>query len=171
MFARMQFPNTVSEKALLAFAEYMYDGILNKDPDILIQMKIIAQRLDMKVFQKICNNQLQLVLPQNIPSPPISLMLSEPCSSSGLIDDDIPSDDIDIHPEQKNTLVVPNHQQAVMSNISWIKDAGRLCDAFIGNGTQSVKVSVFPKIESSDDGVCCVSSALIDIRVLLRLVM
>ena len=102
MFARMQFPNTVSEKALLAFAEYMYDGILNKDPDILIQMKIIAQRLDMKVFQKICNNQLQLVLPQNIPSPPISLMLSEPCSSSGLIDDDIPSDDINIHHEQKS---------------------------------------------------------------------
>ena len=141
MFARIQLPNSVSEKALLAFAEYMYDGILNKEPDILIQMKTIAQHLDMKMFEKVCNNQLQSVLPQNIPSPPISLMLREPCSSSGLIEDDIPSDDVDIYPEQRSTLAVPNHQQAVLSNISRIKEAGALCDAFISNGTQSVKVS------------------------------
>ena len=46
-------------------------------------------------------------------------------------------------PKQKRILVVPNHQQSVMSNLSSLWKAGQLCDALISNGTVNVKVNIF----------------------------
>lgn len=82
---KVTFPNSVSKEALLAFAEYMYNGVLDLDPDLLAQMKVIAQRLDMKDFEQLCNNQLKSSLVPNVLPTILEPMLSEPCSSSGLI--------------------------------------------------------------------------------------
>ena len=82
---KVTFPSSVSEEALLAFAEYMYNGVLDLDPDLLTQMKIIAQRLDMKDFEQLCNNQLKSSVVPNMLPTILEPMLSEPCSSSGLI--------------------------------------------------------------------------------------
>ena len=48
--------------------------------------------------------------------------------------------------KQKRILVVPNHQQSVMSNLSSLWKAGQLCDAFISNGTVNVKVNTMKYI-------------------------
>ena len=49
--------------------------------------------------------------------------------------------DINVLQKQKRILVVPNHQQSVMSNLSSLWKAGRLCDAFISNGTANIEVN------------------------------
>ena len=82
---KVTFPSSVSEEALLAFAEYMYNGVLDLDPDLLTQMKIIAKQLDMKDFEQLCNNQLKSSVVPNMLPTILEPMLSEPCSSSGLI--------------------------------------------------------------------------------------
>ena len=82
---KVTFPSSVSKEALLAFAEYIYNGVLDLDPDLLTQMKVIAKQLDMKDFEQLCNNQLKSSsLPNMLPTI-FEPMLSEPCSSSGLI--------------------------------------------------------------------------------------
>lgn len=58
-FQKVTFPSTVSKEALTAFAEYMYSGVLDLDETILAQLKIIAQRLDMKDFEQLCESHLQ----------------------------------------------------------------------------------------------------------------
>lgn len=63
-FLQVNFPEEVTEEALNAFAEYMYDGILNLNRDILKQLKIIAKRLDMKSFEQLCDIYLPNDLPQ-----------------------------------------------------------------------------------------------------------
>ena len=82
---KVTFPCSVSKEALLAFAEYMYNGVLDLDPDLLTQMKIIAKQLDMKDFEQLCNNQLKSSVVPNMLPTILEPMLSEPCSSSGLI--------------------------------------------------------------------------------------
>ncbi|XP_014782238.1 uncharacterized protein LOC106877744 isoform X2 [Octopus bimaculoides] len=57
-FLQINFPEEVSTQALNAFAEYMYSGYLDLDPDILQQLKIIAKRLEMKEFEELCDNNL-----------------------------------------------------------------------------------------------------------------
>ncbi|GAB1599653.1 uncharacterized protein LOC115209932 isoform X6 [Argonauta hians] len=57
-FLQVNFPEEVSTEALNAFAEYMYNGLLDIDPDILHQLKIIAKRLDMKEFEQLCDSRL-----------------------------------------------------------------------------------------------------------------
>ncbi|CAI9720170.1 XP_014782234.1PREDICTED: uncharacterized protein LOC106877741 isoform X4 [Octopus vulgaris] len=57
-FLEINFPEEVSTQALNAFAEYMYNGLLDLDPDILHQLKIIAKRLDMKEFEQLCDSCL-----------------------------------------------------------------------------------------------------------------
>lgn len=57
-FLQVNFPEEVSTEALNAFAEYMYNGILDLDRDILEQLKIIAKRLDMKEFEQLCDSHL-----------------------------------------------------------------------------------------------------------------
>ncbi|CAI9720171.1 XP_014782232.1PREDICTED: uncharacterized protein LOC106877741 isoform X2 [Octopus vulgaris] len=57
-FLEINFPEEVSTQALNAFAEYMYNGLLDLDPDILHQLKIIAKRLDMKEFEQLCDSRL-----------------------------------------------------------------------------------------------------------------
>ena len=42
---------------------------------------------------------------------------------------------------EKHNLIVPSHQQSVMSNISSLWKARKLCDAFISNGTVDIKVN------------------------------
>ncbi|XP_014774298.1 uncharacterized protein LOC106872006 isoform X2 [Octopus bimaculoides] len=82
------FPSTVSEEALLAFCEYMYDGVLELDKNILSQLKIIAQCLDMQGFDQLCNNQLKIAENSvTVPTDMLESILTEPCSSSGLISD------------------------------------------------------------------------------------
>ncbi|GAB1599697.1 uncharacterized protein LOC115209547 [Argonauta hians] len=82
------FPSTVSEEALLAFCEYIYDGVLELDKNILSQLKIIARCLDMQDFDKLCNNQLKLAENSaTISADTVESSLTEPCSSSGLISD------------------------------------------------------------------------------------
>ena len=58
-FQKVTFPSTVSKEALTAFAEYMYSGVLDLDETILAHLKIIAQRLDMKDFEQLCESHLQ----------------------------------------------------------------------------------------------------------------
>lgn len=82
---KVTFPSSVSKEGLLAFAEYMYNGVLDLDPDLLFQMKIIAQRLDMKDFEQLCSNQLKPFMVANTLPTILEPMLSEPCSSSGLL--------------------------------------------------------------------------------------
>ncbi|XP_029634399.1 uncharacterized protein LOC115209932 isoform X2 [Octopus sinensis] len=67
-FLQVNFPEEVSTEALNAFAEYMYNGLLDIDPDILHQLKIIAKRLDMKEFEQLCDSRL----PSTIPHQPAS---------------------------------------------------------------------------------------------------
>ncbi|CAI9720169.1 stress response nst1-like isoform X1 [Octopus vulgaris] len=57
-FLQINFPEEVSTQALNAFAEYMYNGYLDLDPDILQQLKIIAKQLEMKKFEEMCDNNL-----------------------------------------------------------------------------------------------------------------
>ncbi|XP_014782241.1 uncharacterized protein LOC106877745 isoform X2 [Octopus bimaculoides] len=57
-FLHINLPQEVSTKALDAFADYMYNGILDLDPNILHQLKIIAKRLEMKDFEQLCDSQL-----------------------------------------------------------------------------------------------------------------
>ena len=52
-------------------------------------------------------------------------------------------DDINVPENPKNSLVVPNHQQSVMSNFSSLWKAEILCDAYISNGTVDIKVNSF----------------------------
>ena len=82
-FPRLIFTNSVSEEALLAFADYIYNGVLNLDPDLLSQMKLIAMPLEMKALEQLCINHLRSLLPPNISSPPVEPMSSGPCSSFG----------------------------------------------------------------------------------------
>ncbi|XP_052822529.1 uncharacterized protein LOC106877732 isoform X6 [Octopus bimaculoides] len=63
-FLQVNFPEEVSTEALNAFAEYMYNGLLDIDPDILHQLKIIAKRLDMKEFEQLCDSRLPSTIPQ-----------------------------------------------------------------------------------------------------------
>ncbi|CAE1165612.1 unnamed protein product [Acanthosepion pharaonis] len=65
-------------------------------------------------------------------------MKSTPAQPSSVVHN--PVLDINVPQKQKRILVVPNHQQSVMSNLSSLWKAGRLCDAFIGNGTVNLKV-------------------------------
>ena len=51
--------------------------------------------------------------------------------------------DINVPEEQKHNLVVPNHQQSVMSNFSSLWKAKILCDAYISNGTVDIRVNGF----------------------------
>ncbi|CAE1165614.1 unnamed protein product [Acanthosepion pharaonis] len=77
-------------------------------------------------------------------------MKSTPAQPSSVVHN--PVLDINVPQKQKRILVVPNHQQSVMSNLSSLWKAGRLCDAFISNGTVNVKVhkmilgAVCPKV-------------------------
>ncbi|CAI9720174.1 XP_029634354.1uncharacterized protein LOC115209904 isoform X2 [Octopus vulgaris] len=57
-FLHINLPQEVSTKALDAFADYMYNGILDLDLNILHQLKIIAKRLEMKEFEQLCDSQL-----------------------------------------------------------------------------------------------------------------
>ena len=105
-FPKVILPESVSEEALLAFAEYMYNGVLNLDPDLLLQMKVIAQHLNMEYFEKLCNTQLKSLLPQNNPPSQAEPMLREPCLSSGLIEEaELEGNSVlEIAPDQNDTL-------------------------------------------------------------------
>lgn len=85
VFSKVTFPSSISKEALLAFAEYMYSGVLNLDEDILSQLKIIAQRLDMKDFEQLCSNELQKVRITSLLSTIMEPILLEPASLSGLL--------------------------------------------------------------------------------------
>ena len=85
VFSKVTFPSSVSKEALLAFAEYMYSGVLSLDEDILLQLKIIAQRLDMKDFEQLCSSELQKVRITSLLSTIMEPILSEPASFSGLL--------------------------------------------------------------------------------------
>ncbi|CAI9720157.1 transcription factor Ken-like isoform X2 [Octopus vulgaris] len=55
----VKFPEVVSTEALMAFAEYIYTGLLDLDLNILQQLKVIAKQLDMKDLQNMCDAHLQ----------------------------------------------------------------------------------------------------------------
>ena len=93
---RLLFADSISGEALLAFAEYMYNGVLNLDPDLLAQMKLIAMPLEMKALEQLCNDHLESLLPQNISSPSMEPMSSEPCSLFGCANETDNICDIDI---------------------------------------------------------------------------
>ncbi|XP_014782232.1 uncharacterized protein LOC106877741 isoform X2 [Octopus bimaculoides] len=78
-FLVINFPEEVSTQALNAFAEYMYNGLLDLDPGILHQLKIIAKHLDMKEFEQLCNSRLPYKISQ--PSISTSTLLGDHCST------------------------------------------------------------------------------------------
>ncbi|GAB1599654.1 uncharacterized protein LOC115209895 [Argonauta hians] len=57
-FLQINLPREVTTEALNAFAEYLYNGILDLDPNILLQLTVIAKQLDMKEFEQLCDSQL-----------------------------------------------------------------------------------------------------------------
>lgn len=50
-------PQTVSSEALDAFAEYIYKGHLNLDPDLLNQLRTIALCLEIDDLKQLCDSQ------------------------------------------------------------------------------------------------------------------
>ncbi|CAI9720210.1 XP_029633843.1uncharacterized protein LOC115209549 isoform X1 [Octopus vulgaris] len=85
LFPKVTFPSSVSKEALLAFAEYMYSGVLDLNEDILVQLKTIGERLDMKDFEQLCSNELNKAKTKDILSAVVEPLLAEPCSLSGLL--------------------------------------------------------------------------------------
>ena len=59
-FPKVTFPTTTSKEALMAFTEYLYNGVLDLDSRILGQLKTIAQWLEMKDFEQLCDDQLKM---------------------------------------------------------------------------------------------------------------
>ncbi|CAI9720165.1 transcription factor Ken-like isoform X2 [Octopus vulgaris] len=57
-FYEVKFPEVVSTETLMAFAEYIYTGLLDLDLNILQQLKVIAKQLDMKDLQNMCDAYL-----------------------------------------------------------------------------------------------------------------
>ena len=52
-------------------------------------------------------------------------------------------------PREKRIFVVSDHQRCVMSNLSSLWKSGKLCDAGIGNGSSTVRVSLLSLYEGS----------------------
>ncbi|XP_029633926.1 uncharacterized protein LOC115209617 isoform X2 [Octopus sinensis] len=83
-FPKVTFPSSVSKEGLLAFAEYMYSGVLDLNEEILVQLKTIGERLSMKDFEQLCCNELNKAKTKDILSAVVEPLLAEPCSLSGL---------------------------------------------------------------------------------------
>ncbi|XP_036357333.1 uncharacterized protein LOC115209550 [Octopus sinensis] len=83
-FPKVVFPSSVSKEGLLAFAEYMYSGILDLNEEILVQLKTIAEKLEMKDFEDLCCKELNKAKTKDILSGVVEPLLAEPCSLSGL---------------------------------------------------------------------------------------
>ncbi|XP_036357332.1 uncharacterized protein LOC115209332 [Octopus sinensis] len=83
-FPNVVFPSSVSKEGLLAFAEYMYSGILDLNEEILVQLKTIAEKLEMKDFEDLCCKELNKAKTKDILSGVVEPLLAEPCSLSGL---------------------------------------------------------------------------------------
>ncbi|XP_014774301.1 uncharacterized protein LOC106872008 isoform X2 [Octopus bimaculoides] len=83
-FPKVTFPSSVSKEGLLAFAEYMYNGVVDLNEEILVQLKTIGERLSMKDFEQLCCNELNKAKTKDILSAVVEPLLAEPCSLSGL---------------------------------------------------------------------------------------
>lgn len=57
-FLRVNFPKGISQLALDAFADYMYNGILDVDPQILTQLRTVAVCLEMEELKLLCDTHL-----------------------------------------------------------------------------------------------------------------
>ncbi|CAI9733027.1 XP_029645012.1uncharacterized protein LOC115219085 isoform X2 [Octopus vulgaris] len=57
-FLRVNFPKRISQLALDAFADYMYNGILDVDPQILTQLRTVAVCLEMEELKLLCDTHL-----------------------------------------------------------------------------------------------------------------
>ncbi|XP_029650480.1 uncharacterized protein LOC115223897 [Octopus sinensis] len=56
-FLMVNLPQTVSSEALNAFAEYIYKGHLNLDPDLLNQLRTIALCLEIDDLKQLCDSE------------------------------------------------------------------------------------------------------------------
>lgn len=175
-FLQVNFPSEVSVEALSAFAEYMYNGILDLDHNILEQLKIIAKRLDMSEFEQLCNNHLPNHVHQtttagpsfnHIPSiqtsVPISAMTSSlvssistaiqsaPYTTTQIIDVKQEITDAELVQVQKDTTAVFGQELAVSSSNS--KKSANVTDFVISSGIKTEPVS------PDDNRYGCLSSS------------
>lgn len=90
---KVTFPTT-SKEALMAFTEYLYNGILDLDAKILEQLKTIAQCLDMNDFERLCDDQLRIASINDVNSKlglaPVDVK-QEVCSNTGDLNEDVGS--------------------------------------------------------------------------------
>lgn len=57
-FLRVNFPANISENAMRAFAEYMYNGLLDLDPLTLTQLQQISYQLGIEELRMLCETHL-----------------------------------------------------------------------------------------------------------------
>lgn len=57
-FLRVNFPANISENAMRAFAEYMYNGLLDLDPLTLTQLQQISYQLGIEELRMLCKTHL-----------------------------------------------------------------------------------------------------------------
>ncbi|GAB1599793.1 uncharacterized protein LOC115209550 [Argonauta hians] len=78
-FPKVVFPSTVGKDGLIAFAEYMYSGVLDLNENILIQLKTIAEELEMKDFEELCCKELEKIKAKKLLSL-VEPLLAETCN-------------------------------------------------------------------------------------------
>ncbi|XP_014782235.1 uncharacterized protein LOC106877743 [Octopus bimaculoides] len=151
-FLQINLPQEVSKEGLTAFAEYAYNGILDLDPDILQQLKIIAKQLDMSEFEYLCDSQLATALhhPQyhqmpvnasvssNITITPIQPSSSKPLSTNTTDIIDIKDDicEVELTQHNENTNIAIERESEVSS-----LDVGK-------NRNSSTSLVVIPSVQT-----------------------
>lgn len=125
-FLQVNFPQAISHEALTAFAEYIYNGVLDLSVHLLSQMRQMALQLGMKELEMLCAAHLS---PHDLASTNVKFDPNErpssPYDSIQIVnfkaDDDISSQEMDStsthsRPSRKKTLSSSIYQRLVISS-------------------------------------------------------
>ena len=118
-FLRVNFPANISENAMRAFAEYMYNGVLDLDPLTLTQLQQISYQLGIVELRMLCETHL---CSQTQVSSSINNVICPGTSLSHLATQS-ESSSLQMSLQRKHSSA-PEVQKRTLSTNSWLQSSG-----------------------------------------------